>query len=169
MSTASVGAQLYGDIDFGDLDTQRGFTPSRAYGNAKLAKHLFTKGLHARYAEHGLAAVAFHPGMIATNFAADAGSTFQRLYHGTLTRFLRAPEHGGARLGYFIQGSPGTDWTSGAYYRSPGRIGTEPPACVGSHCDRHALVSERGNAGYFLAGVTKRRGTAPRRFVNDTK
>ncbi|SJN08102.1 putative oxidoreductase [Leucobacter sp. 7(1)] len=143
VSTASVGARLFGDIDFGDLDTQRGFTPSRAYGNAKLANILFTKGLHARYAEHGLAAVAFHPGMIATNFAADAGSTFQRLYHGTLTRFLRAPEHGGARLGYFIQGSPGTDWTSGAYYRSPGRIGrshrlASDPTAIDTHWSQSA-------------------------------
>ena len=143
VNTSSIGARLFGNIDIDDLNNWHGFTPNRAYGNGKLANILFTKGIHERFHEHGLSAVAFHPGNVATNFASDTDSYFQRVYHGFLKRFLISPEQGGARLRHFIEGKPGDAWTSGEYYGSPKRIGRThrqayDPAIVREHWRRSA-------------------------------
>ncbi|GAA3662947.1 SDR family NAD(P)-dependent oxidoreductase [Microbacterium marinilacus] len=123
VNTSSIGARLFGNIDLDDLNDWQDFSPNRAYGDAKLANILFTKGLHERFHDRGLSSVAFHPGNVATNFAADTDSPLRRLYHGALKAFLISPEQGGARLRHFIAGRPGDDWRSGEYYGSPGRIG----------------------------------------------
>lgn len=100
-----------------------GSSPNKAYGDAKLANILFTKELHERFHSRGLSSVAFHPGNVATNFASDTDSHFQRAYHGVLRTFLISPDQGGARLRHFIEGEPGQAWRSGEYYGAPGRIG----------------------------------------------
>lgn len=82
VNTASVGARLFGRPDLDDVQTLNSFSANRAYGNAKLANILFTKGLHDRYAAQGLSSVAFHPGVIATNFASDGATLMNRLYQG---------------------------------------------------------------------------------------
>lgn len=123
VNTSSIGARLYGHIDLEDLNNWAGFSPNKAYGDAKLANILFTKELHERFHGRGLSSVAFHPGNVATNFASDTDSCFQRVYHGALRAFLISPEQGGARLRHFIEGQPGRAWTSGEYYGAPGRIG----------------------------------------------
>ncbi len=37
-----------------------------------LANNLFTRGRHTRFHHQSISAMAFHPGNVATNFAADA-------------------------------------------------------------------------------------------------
>lgn len=143
VNTSSVGARLFGNIDLDDLNNWNGFAPNKAYGDAKLANILFAKGLHGRFHERGLSSVAFHPGNVATNFASDTDSYFQRVYHGVLKRFLISPQHGGARLRHFIDGSPGSTWVSGEYYGTPKRIGRTnrqayDPEMVREHWQRSA-------------------------------
>lgn len=143
INTSSIGARLFSKLDLGDLNTWDAFTPNRAYGNAKLANILFTKGLHERFHDHGLSAGAFHPGNVATNFASDTDSYFQRVYHGMLKRFLISPDQGGERLRHFIDGAPGRDWVSGEYYGAPGKVGRTnrvayDPAIVTEHWRRSA-------------------------------
>lgn len=123
IQTSSVAARAFSRFDIDDLQAERRYSPSTAYGNAKLANILFTKELHERFHGRGLSSVAFHPGNVATNFASDTDSYFQRVYHGALRAFLISPEQGGARLRHFIEGQPGRAWTSGEYYGAPGRIG----------------------------------------------
>ncbi|MDR3207301.1 MAG: SDR family NAD(P)-dependent oxidoreductase [Oscillospiraceae bacterium] len=127
VNTSSVGARLYGHIDMDDLGHLKAFTPRGAYGDSKLANILFTRELHRRYRAQGLAAVAFHPGVVATNFAADTSSLFRVGYHSFLKVFLATPEQGGTRLAYFAQGVPDRDWASGGYYDKPGKAGREKP------------------------------------------
>lgn len=143
INTSSIGARLFSDLDLDDLNNWKNFTPNKAYGNAKLANILFTKGLHERFGPQGLSAVAFHPGNVATNFAADTNSYFRRIYHSVLKAFLISPAQGGERLRHFIEGRPGRDWVSGEYYGSPGRIGRTnrqayDPAIVDGHWERSA-------------------------------
>ncbi|MDR1634049.1 MAG: SDR family NAD(P)-dependent oxidoreductase [Bifidobacteriaceae bacterium] len=123
VNTSSIGARRFGDIDLDDLNNWQSFTPVKAYGDAKLANILFTRALHARFSDHGLSAVAFHPGNVATNFASDTDSYFRPVYHSPLKVFLISPRAGGARLRHFIDGRPGEAWTSGEYYGSTRRIG----------------------------------------------
>lgn len=143
VNTSSIGARLFGNINLDDLNNWQGFTPNKAYGDAKLANILFTKGLHEHFHDRGLSSVAFHPGNVATNFASDTDSYFQRVYHGVLKRFLISPQQGGARLRHFIDGRPDEVWISGEYYGTPKRVGRTnkrayDPEMVREHWQRSA-------------------------------
>ncbi len=117
INTASVANTLLSDFDINDLDLKKGYTPAKAYGNAKLADILFTKELHRRYFEKGIASVAFHPGNVATNFSQTSSSLFMRLvYRSPLRRFLISPEKGARTLVWLAETTPGKEWRPGEYY-----------------------------------------------------
>jgi NAD(P)-dependent dehydrogenase (short-subunit alcohol dehydrogenase family) len=117
INTSSVGHRLFGRIDVDDLDNERRFSANKAYGDAKLANILFTKSLHTKFHSDGLSSVAFHPGTVRTNFAADSSSLMRLVYQGFLGRFLlTGVEEGGSILRWFIEGTPDETWFSGAYY-----------------------------------------------------
>lgn len=125
VNTSSVAARMFGRFDLDDPQCWRHYDAQRAYGNAKLANILFTRALHAHFHAQGLSAVAFHPGVVATNFAATTTSPLRWAYHSALgRRFMVAPSSGGANLAHFAAGQAGRDWISGLYYdnhRRPGR------------------------------------------------
>ncbi|MBP2435981.1 SDR family NAD(P)-dependent oxidoreductase [Microbacterium amylolyticum] len=138
VNTASIAAKLYARPDMDDFDTQRGYGESRAYGNAKLANILHAKGLHARFHSRGISAMAFHPGVIATNFASGAQGSFRGLYHGLFSGLLTRQDTGGARLAHFLRGEPGTTWRSGEFYGPKKRISrTHPVAADTAFVDEH--------------------------------
>ncbi|WP_091228825.1 SDR family NAD(P)-dependent oxidoreductase [Microbacterium sp. 3J1] len=117
INTSSVGHRLFGHLDVDDLDNARRFSANKAYGDAKLANILFTRSLHTRFHADGLSAVAFHPGTVRTNFAADSSSVMRLVYQSFLGRFLlTGVEEGGSILRWFIEGTPDETWFSGAYY-----------------------------------------------------
>ena len=117
IQTSSVGARAFGRLDLTNLQHDRGFTPLRAYGSAKLANILFTKELHQRHGSRGIATAAFHPGLVATSFAANTVSLMRRVYSSRVGRaFLTSPDQGADQLVWLAEGTPGTDWASGAYY-----------------------------------------------------
>lgn len=124
IQTSSVAARLDGNLVLDDLDHDRDFTPQLAYGTAKLENILFTRELHRRYHGAGLAAAAFHPGIVATSFAADSSSLLKRFYTSRLARlFMASPEKGADQLVWLASGTPGIDWVSGTFYekRRPAR------------------------------------------------
>lgn len=119
VNTSSVAARLFGRLDTDDLNNDKNFTARRAYGNAKLANILFTRELAKRFGESGLNAVAFHPGNVATNFAAGAKGPMKFLYQTRLGRKiggLITPEEGASNMVWLATSEPGTDWVSGEYY-----------------------------------------------------
>jgi NAD(P)-dependent dehydrogenase (short-subunit alcohol dehydrogenase family) len=117
INTSSVGHRLFGHLDVDDLDNERRFSANKAYGDAKLANVLFAKSLHTRFHAEGLSAVAFHPGTVRTNFAADSSSVMRIVYRSFLGRLiLTGVEEGGSILRWFIEGTPDETWFSGAYY-----------------------------------------------------
>lgn len=145
VSTASIAARAIGNIDLDDVNGWESFDPNRAYGSGKLANILFTKGLHERFHHRGLNAVAFHPGIIRTNFASATTSYMRWVYQGGLSRLLTSAERGGARLAHFVNGHPGSTWVPGQYYSSPTRIGRThrqayDPAIVRGHWERSAAL-----------------------------
>jgi len=125
IQTSSVAARLAGKLIMDDLEHEKDFTAMRAYGTAKLANILFTRELHRRYHPQGVAAAAFHPGVVATSFASGSNSFFRTFYSLGLTRtFMVTPQKGAEQLVWLAEGTPGTDWVSGTYYekKKPGRI-----------------------------------------------
>lgn len=116
IQTSSVAARRFSRFDIDDLQGEHRWDAASAYGNAKLANVLFTRELDRRFGP-GLAAVAFHPGVVATSFAAGAGGAWEVLYHNPVARLLfTSPEKGGSRLAWLAEGEPGVTWRRGGYY-----------------------------------------------------
>jgi len=116
IQTSSAAARFPG-FDVGDLQAERRYSSTAAYGHAKLANVLFTKELHRRYGDHGLSAVAFHPGVIASSFGSTSDGPWKWLYGGPLAqRFMTSTAVGGARLTWLALGKPGVDWEPGGFY-----------------------------------------------------
>ena len=104
-------------IDLADLQLERGWTPWRAYGRAKLANVLFTRGLHKHHVLDGVFAAAFHPGVVATNFGGPMGGATQWFYESKFGhRVLLSPEQGADTLVWLAQRTPPRDWAPGEYY-----------------------------------------------------
>lgn len=118
IQSASVGAKALSRFDIDDLQNERAYSPNAAYGNGKLANILFTRELHRRYAGQGLSTVAFHPGVVRTNFASDTSSFLRFAYHTPVLKNLLTitPEKGADQLVWLARSTPGRDWTPGEYY-----------------------------------------------------
>ena len=139
VATASM-ANLMARPDLTDLNGLREFHAFRNYANSKLANILFTQELFARFPE--LNPVAFHPGVVHTNFSLDTRSLAKYLYKIPLARFYTIDDtEGGKHLTYFITGTPGIMWEPGHYYdgtsRTPGRINKHAtvPGLAARHFD----------------------------------
>jgi NAD(P)-dependent dehydrogenase (short-subunit alcohol dehydrogenase family) len=116
INTSSAANSLYGRLDIDDLELANKYSANLAYGNAKLENILFTAELHNRYHAAGISTAAFHPGVVATNFAADTTSPFRFMYRSFLNRFMLSPEQGADTLVWLTTAVPGQDWVPGAYY-----------------------------------------------------
>lgn len=117
IQTASAAAHRFSRFNIDDLQGERRYSASTAYGNGKLANILFTKELDRRYEKDGLAAVAFHPGAVATSFAADARGAWRFLYTNPIAkRMLISTDAGGSRLTWLAEGAPYETWLPGEYY-----------------------------------------------------
>ena len=116
INTSSAANALYGRLDLNDLETATKYSANLAYGNAKLENILFTAELNNRYQAAGISTAAFHPGVVATNFAAGSTSPFRFMYRSFLNRFMLSPEQGADTLVWLATAVPGQDWISGGYY-----------------------------------------------------
>lgn len=119
INTSSVAHKSIGRFfDVQDVAKPRHFNQHLAYGNAKLANLLFTYELNQRYGSAGIAAVAFHPGIVATSFARDSHSPMRLVYHGFLRGILKMipPGEGADTLVWLAESQPNKDWQPGGYY-----------------------------------------------------
>jgi NAD(P)-dependent dehydrogenase (short-subunit alcohol dehydrogenase family) len=117
----SSTVRFAGKIDLDDLNHDRHFNAPHVYGAAKLENILFTAELHRRYHADGLSAASFYPGIVVTNFAAEATNPIFRfarfLANRPITRNLfSTAEQGADQIVWLSEGTPGRDWQSGAYY-----------------------------------------------------
>lgn len=126
--TTSSGASRLGRLDLTDLALTRGWSQFGAYGTAKLANILVTRGLQRRYGGEGLNAACFHPGTVATSFGTGNGPKLIGWFYQTPTAkvLFRTPEQGADTLQWLARGRAGVDWRPGAYYVD--RREAEPPA-----------------------------------------
>ena len=118
IQTSSIATNLFGaDFDGEDFLNEKNFSPFTAYGYAKLEDVLFTRELNARYREKGLSAVAFEPGVVRTNFAAEGKGFVKLCYHSPLKYlFTITPTSSAKRLVWLANGTPDKDYISGEVY-----------------------------------------------------
>lgn len=118
VQTASFAANHFGSrFSLDDLNNERDYNPLSAYGHGKLANILFTRELQRRHGEGGISAVAFHPGVVRSNFAHDTTHPMRFLYH-TILKYLVtiSVDSSGRRLTSLIEGTPGVNWIPGQVY-----------------------------------------------------
>jgi NAD(P)-dependent dehydrogenase (short-subunit alcohol dehydrogenase family) len=118
VQTTSVAANLWGtDFDVTDLNNERAYTPQAAYGYGKLENILFTREIDRRHRADGVWAVAFHPGVVRSNFASDTTHLMRFVYHTPLKYLATiSPEKSARALTALVEGKPGIDWQPGEVY-----------------------------------------------------
>jgi retinol dehydrogenase 12 len=119
-------AHRYGRINLQDPFFQSWYIPPVVYGSSKLANILFTHQLstllqHAR-------TYSFHPGVVKTNIAAEAGGVFG-LFFSWFHSFLLSPEEGAAPIFYLLKRD--LQESSGSYFNRteltlPSRAARDP-------------------------------------------
>lgn len=113
INTASA-AHRFGQIDFDDIERERGYNSWRAYGTAKLMNILHAAEINRRF--NGVHGVSFHPGVVATGFAREGSRTVRALWESALKHFLISPAKGADTLVWLASSTPQRDWTPGHFY-----------------------------------------------------
>jgi NAD(P)-dependent dehydrogenase (short-subunit alcohol dehydrogenase family) len=119
----SSAMHFVGRIDFDDLNAERSYDPSRAYGQSKLANLLFTRELQRRFegARVDALAAAAHPGSTRTGLQQHS-----RLMTTLVALFSQEPP-GGALPTLYAATAP--DVRGGEYFGPGGLFGmVGPPA-----------------------------------------
>lgn len=93
INVSSEAHKAVRDMIWDDLQLRRKFSPTRAYGQSKLATLLFTRELSQRVAGERITVNAMHPGIVASNFATHGGR-FMSFFFGLLKPFAKSPAEG---------------------------------------------------------------------------
>jgi len=117
ITTSSMASRMARPLRLDQLGRPRRSAPMTTYSEAKLANILMTRSLDQKFHAEGISAVAFHPGMVRSNFASRSSSLMRLLYRSPLAPLVTiTSEQSGEVLSWLITGTPGRTWTSGRYY-----------------------------------------------------
>ena len=113
-------AHFWGGIAFDDLQSERSYNPTRAYGQSKLANLLFVRELERRFeaARVDALAAAAHPGSTRTELQRHSG-----LMHAVVAVFSQAPPEGALPT---LHAATAPDVRGGDYFGPSGFAG-----CIG--------------------------------------
>jgi len=104
-----------GRIDLDDLDHERSYVSFGAYADSKLALLLHTRQLQRNLGRRGVSAVAFHPGVVASNFSVANGGFMGKFYSSPAKALLTTSEKGADSLVFLAEATPGVDFRPGGY------------------------------------------------------
>ncbi|MFJ1708473.1 oxidoreductase [Kitasatospora sp. NPDC088346] len=109
------------DIDFDDINSERAYSPWRAYQQSKLADLLFVRELQHRLTEAGspVTAHAAHPGYAATNLQSGSAGAAQRVIMAVANRLVAQSDAMGALPTLYAVTQP----LPGGSYTGPGGRG----------------------------------------------
>lgn len=139
-------AHRYGEFNPGNLQLERGYSTSKAYGNSKLFNIMFTTQLAKEIEGKDSSTYSLHPGVVNTNFAADSDSWFAKLFNlGRM--FMRSPDKG-AETSVYLCLEPGIEHLSGRYFKDKSAAKPQKQAMSASNCKKLWQMSEE-----ILAGV----------------
>jgi retinol dehydrogenase 12 len=110
-------------MDFDDLQIERGYSGRKAYGRSKLALTLFTYELARRLGGSHVTANAVHPGFVATGIGLT--NAFLRLFRPAIRLFAKSPEEG-AETSIYLAASPDVESTTGAYFVDKQTVPSSP-------------------------------------------
>lgn len=136
--TVSSEAHRETNLDFDDLQSERGYTGFQAYCRTKLANILFTRELAKRIRAKSVTAHTVHPGVIATKLLGDV-LRLPRFLHGMLRLPFASPRYG-ARTTIYVASSPSVAGLTGCYFR---RCAAVSPSLAARDDDAARLLWEK--------------------------
>jgi len=107
----SSSAHKYAKLNLEDINSEKKYRSSRAYGNSKLANILFTYELARTLEGTGVTANALHPGGVRSNFAKGQFKPFMAL----ASLFMISAKKG-AKTSVYLASSPEVEEVSGKYF-----------------------------------------------------
>ena len=113
VSTAS-GAHEGAVLDFDDLQSEKNYGATKAYGRSKLCNILFTRELARRVKDTGVTANCLHPGFVATRFGDQSGGVISPLVR--LAKFFAISPEEGAKTIVYLASSPEVAGITGQYF-----------------------------------------------------
>src|ERR671914_1325213 len=123
--TVSSEARRHAEIDFDDLQSERGYRAFPVYGMTKLANILFTYELAQRLKGTGVMANCVHPGGGNTNFGGNNMSIGILLFRA-FKPFMRTPEQGADTIIY-LAAAPEAGAMSGKYLADRKEVSSAQP------------------------------------------
>ena len=111
----SSGGHTMAKLNFDDLMLEKKFSPTRAYGNSKLANLLFTYELAKRLEGSDVTVNAVHPGWVRSNFGQPDSNKSVKLLYMFSFPFMISPTKG-ARTSIYLASSPEVEGITGKYY-----------------------------------------------------
>ena len=134
-------AHKFGRMRWGDLMFTSGYTPSKAYGQSKLANIMFAFELDRRLAAAGSPAKAMscHPGYSNTNLQSTGPTGFLNGLYKVMNALMAQRQELGAVP--TVLAAAGTEAKRGAYYGPTGFLDTRGPVSDASVAE-HALITE---------------------------
>ena len=137
--TVSSGLHRGGNIDFDNLQSERGYSRTGAYANTKLMNVLFTYELARRLSGTGVTANVLNPGVFGSKLGDNwAGRNARERYSDSSLKQ-------GARTSIYLASSPDVENISGKYF-SDERIESAYP-------DDEALAKRLWDVSIQLAGL----------------
>jgi len=117
INTSSRAHTAAGKLRFDELARGDKYSSWGAYSAVKLLNILFTRGFNEQYADKGVYAVAFHPGVVKTSFGTDGSKLVKAFYSSKLADLMfLTPAQGADTLVWLATHEPKKDWTPGEYY-----------------------------------------------------
>jgi NAD(P)-dependent dehydrogenase (short-subunit alcohol dehydrogenase family) len=153
VNVASDAHRFAGALDFGDLQSQRGYRAMQVYGRSKLMNLLFTRELARRLEGSGVTVNALHPGFVASGLGTNNG-WLGRAAMRVLRPFARTPEKG-AETAVFLCSARELEARTGGYWYDCRPHDPHPNALR----DEHAAQLWKRSA--ELAGLEQGAGKGP--------
>ncbi|XP_052397943.1 retinol dehydrogenase 12-like isoform X1 [Carassius gibelio] len=129
INVASV-AHTWGSIHLDDINSEKGYSPRRAYGQSKLANILCTRSLAKRLQGSGVTVYSLHPGVVQSELFRNLSKPVQ-IAVKVFSPFTKTTIQG-AQTTIYCAVEPKLDNESGGYYSD----------CAPALCSRDALDDE---------------------------
>eukprot|EP00878_Enallax_costatus_P009201 GHUV01009619.1.p1 GENE.GHUV01009619.1~~GHUV01009619.1.p1 ORF type:complete len:323 (+),score=85.49 GHUV01009619.1:886-1854(+) len=123
-------AHVFGQINFGDIQSERNYDRWRAYGQSKLANIMFTYELAKRLQPStNITVNCLHPGVVRTELPrylmTDPGAWTSKLMTALFTPFTLSPEQG-AQTSIYLASSPEVEGITSNYYDNCRPVSSSP-------------------------------------------
>ena len=115
INISSGAHQFVKRMNFDDIQSKKNYKPFKVYSYSKLANILFTRKLSEILKDDNITVNCLHPGVVATGFASQNDSKFQKFLFKLSKPFMRSSNKG-AETSIYLSSSDDVSDVSGKYF-----------------------------------------------------